>query len=245
MEEAYSKAEQTKAQVRLRPMAVLFAAALAMAWPNPMRAAPKVKLHGYITGRAADQTLLILDDRLEVTSASQVVAQEPGGDRPMKAEEIVVGSLVEAEGHWLDRHKLFAEKITVDLRENEKKYPRHCFFQEEPADAGKIATGDAGESSWMDISSKSAPPRSGNGTRTKLVRRKTATANATLAASHINYSGIRRKDGKVEAAQLELGPPAPADAYKMPHDLELMRAKDPQTGINTLEFRHGNKVKGD
>ena len=62
--------------------------------------------------------------------------------------------------------------------------------------------------------------------------------------SHIKTSGIRRKDGKVEAAQLELGPPAPADAYKMPHDLELMRAQDPQTGINTLEFRHGNKVKG-
>jgi predicted Zn-dependent protease len=65
-----------------------------------------------------------------------------------------------------------------------------------------------------------------------------------LAGYHVKYSGARRKDGRIEAEELELGPPAPADDYKMPHNLEVVRAKDPQTGIDVLEFRQGNKVHG-
>jgi hypothetical protein len=68
--------------------------------------------------------------------------------------------------------------------------------------------------------------------------------NAALAGYHVKYSGTRRKDGRIEVEELELGPPAPADDYKIPHNLEVVRAKDSQTGIDVLEFRQGNKVHG-
>jgi predicted Zn-dependent protease len=55
---------------------------------------------------------------------------------------------------------------------------------------------------------------------------------------------MRREDGRIAAESVELGSPAPADAYKMPHGLEVVRATDPQTGIDILEFRHGKKVEG-
>jgi len=44
--------------------------------------------------------------------------------------------------------------------------------------------------------------------------------------------------------EIELGPPAPADDYKMPHSLEVVPAKDPQTKIEVLEFREGKKLQG-
>jgi hypothetical protein len=220
------------------------AAALAIMLPAALWAAPKVKLHGYITGREGDQTLLILDDRLELTSVSHVAAQEADRERPMKAEDIAVGNLVEAEGHWLDRHKFSVEKIIVDLREDEKNIRGTAFLQEEPADASKIGAGESGEIKVDGYLLEVSPSTKREWDPEKAAPGKAATPNAQLAASHIKYSGIRRKDGKVEAEHLELGPPAPADAYKMPHSLELMRAKDPQTGIDTLEFRHGTKVHG-
>jgi len=245
MEEGSAKRGRRKPGTRLpRTAALVVATALAMLCPAVLMAGSKVKLHGYITGRAADQTLLILDDRLEVTSTSKVVALEPGGDRPIKAEDVSVGNLVEAEGQWLDRHKFFAEKITVDLREDEKNIHGTAFLQEEPAEAGKIAAGEAGEIKVDGYLLEVGPSTKREWDLDKAAPGKAATPNGPLVACHIKYSGIRRKDGKVEVEQVELGPPAPADAYKMPHDMELMRAKDSQTGIDTLEFRRGNKVHG-
>ena len=242
MEEGIAKRGRRKGRIRLLRTAMRVLA-LAMLCPAAL-AAPKVKLHGYITGRAADQTLLILDDRLEVTSVSRVVAQEAGGDRAIKAEDVGVGMLVEAEGQWLGKHKLSAEKITVDLREDEKKVHGTAFLQEEPADAGKIAAGEAGEIKvdgyFLDVS----PSTKREWDQQKATGEKGAAANAQLAACHVKYSGIRRKDGRVEAEQLELGPPAPPDWYKMPHDLDVVRAQDPQTSIDILEFRQGKKVHG-
>jgi len=219
-------------------------AALAIIWPGSLVAGSKVKLRGYVTGRAVDGALLILDDRLEITPASRVLGQDAAGEHPMKAEEISAGMLIDAEGQWLDKHKFFAEKITIDLRENEKKIHGKAYLQEEPEDASKIAAGEAGELKldgyWLEVS----PSAKREWDPEKAAGAKTAAANGKLAACHVNYAGIRRKDGKVEAEQLELGPPAGADAYKMPHDLEVVRAKDPQTGIEILEFRQGKKVQG-
>jgi len=218
--------------------------ALAILWPDALMAGSKVKLHGYITGRAEDRTLLILDDRLEMTPASRVVGQDAAGEHPMKAEEISVGTLIDAEGQWLDKHKFFAEKIIIDLRESERKIHGKAYLQEEPADASKIAAGEAGaikvDGYWLEVS----PSTKREWDPDKAAGAKASVANGKLAACHINYDGIRRKDGRVEAEQLELGPPAQADAYKMPHDLEVVRAQDPQTGINILEFRQGKKVQG-
>src|ERR1700690_1576675 len=105
----------------LRAAELLVALVLAICCPPSLRAVNKVKLHGYITGRADDRTLLILDDKLEMTAATRVLGQDATGEHPMKQEELQPGMLIEAEGQWLDRHKFFPEKITIDLRENDKK----------------------------------------------------------------------------------------------------------------------------
>jgi len=73
---------------------------------------------------------------------------------------------------------------------------------------------------------------------------KPPTGEGPLAGYHVRYEGVRRKDGKIEAEEVQLGPPAPAEAYKMPHNMEVVRAKDAQTGIDILEFREGKKVQG-
>ena len=108
-------------------------------------AATKVKLHAYITGRLDDRTLLILDDHIEITGATRLLAQDASGEHPIRPEEVFPGMLVEIEGHWLDKHKFFAEKITVDLREDEKKVRGTAYLQDEPEDASKIAKGEGGE----------------------------------------------------------------------------------------------------
>jgi len=204
----------------------------------------KVKLRGYITGRADEKAVLILDDRLETTTASRVMGQDGSGEHSMKAEELSAGMLVEAEGQWLDRHKFFAEKITVDLREGDKKIHGTAYLQEEPEDANKIASGQGGQLKLdgflLEVS--------GDTKREWNVAKATAGAPASsqgqVAACRVKYTAIRRKDGKVDAEQIDLGPPASGDAYKMPHDIEIQQAKEPQTGIEILEFRQGKKVQG-
>jgi len=228
--------------------ALAFAVALALLAPARATSTSKVKLNGYITGRVDDKVILILDDRLETTTASRVIGQDSSGEHSMKAEELAVGMLVYAEGQWLDRHKFFAEKITVDLRDSEKKIHGTAYLQEEPVEAGKIAAGDAGrlkldgyllqvdantKREWNVAKAVAAPSAGAAG-----------TSQGQLAACHVKYTGIRRKDGMVEAEQIDLGPPAPADAYKMPHGMEVVQAKDSQTSIDILEFRQGKKVQG-
>jgi hypothetical protein len=217
-----------------------------------LTAGAKVKLHAYITGRPDEQTVTILDDRLELTTASRITGQDAAGEHALSRADLVPGMLIEAEGQWLDHHKFFAEKIIVDLRDSEKQVHGTAYLQEEPVDSTKIAGGQAAglkaDGYWIDLSPQTrrewdlakvravpAGPSASGGT--------TAT-DATLAGFHVSYAGVRRADGRIAAERVELGPPAPADAYKMPHDLEVMRGKDPQTGINVVEFRQGKKIQG-
>jgi hypothetical protein len=216
------------------------------AWSvSELRAANRVKIKAYITGRADDHTLMILDDRVETTDVTRVLGQDVGGDRPMKAPEIVPGMLVEAEGEWLDRHKFFAEKITVNLRDEEKKIRGSAYLQEEPEERGEIAQGHAAELKldgyWLDISASTK--RQWDPARAAATAKETA-ASGLLAACQVKYSGVRGQDGRIDAQEIELGPPASPDAYKLPHNLEVVRAKDAQTGIDILEFRQGKKVVG-
>src|SRR4030095_16943788 len=67
------------------------------------------------------------------------------GEHPLNLADLVPGLLVEAEGQWLDRHRFFPEKLTVDLRQNDKKIHGTAYLQEEPQDASKIASGEASE----------------------------------------------------------------------------------------------------
>ena len=206
-----------------------------------------MKLRGYITGRADATTLLILDDRIELTPASRVLSKDAAGEHPFNPEGLSPGMLVEAEGQWLDKHRFFAEKLTVELREDDKKINGSAYLQEEPMDTARIAAGESSELKldgyWLDLDNATKrawnPAKAGESLATK-----TSGQNAALAGYHVRYSGTRRKDGRIEAEELELGPPAPPDDYKMPHHLEVVRANDPQTGIDVLEFRQGNKIHG-
>src|SRR5262245_21667439 len=73
-------------------------------------AATKMKLAGYLTARADANTLMILDDRIELTSASKIVGKDDSGEHPLNLADLAPGMLVEAEGQWLDRHRFFPEK---------------------------------------------------------------------------------------------------------------------------------------
>jgi Peptidase family M48 len=205
----------------------------------------RVKLRGYLTGRADSAVLLILDDRIELTSASRVVSEDASGEHPFNAEELSPGMLVEAEGQWLDKHRFFAEKLVVDLREDEKKIHGSAYLQEVPADSAKIAAGEASELKldgyWLDLDTHTR--RAWDATKAAQGTGTAAPENAGLSGYHVKYSGTRRKDGRIDADEVSLGPPAPTDDYRMPHNLEVVRGTDAQTGIDVLEFRQGNKVQ--
>jgi len=100
--------------------------AVYLALPQPAPAAAKVKLRGYITSRVDDRTVAILDDKLELTIASRIAGQDAAGEHAMAMADLGPGMLIEAEGQWLDRHRFFAEKVTVNLRDGEKTGARHC-----------------------------------------------------------------------------------------------------------------------
>jgi hypothetical protein len=209
-------------------------------------AATKMRLAGYLTARADSSTLMILDDRLELSSASKIVGKDDSGEHPLQPAELVPGMLIEAEGQWLDRHRFFPEKLTVDLRQNDKKIRGTAYLQDEPTDALKIASGDASELKvdgyWLSLDA--ATKRAWNVAKASSgLPPRESGANA-LAGYHVKYSGSTRKDGRIAAEEVELGPPAPTDDYKMPHSLDVVRAKDPLTGIDVLEFRQGKKIEG-
>ena len=213
----------------------------------PDQAATKMKLHGYLTGRVDEHTLLILDDRIELTPASRILGKDAAGEHSLNRQELSPGMLVEAEGQWLEKHRFFAEKLTVELGEDEKKIHGSAYLQEAPADAAKIAGGATSELKvdgyWLTLDSHTkrvwSPTKAGEG-----LAANTPTQNGVLAGYHVKYSGLWRKDGRIEAEEVDLGPPAPADDYKMPHSLEIVTAKDAQTGIDVLEFRQGKKLQG-
>ena len=184
---------------RTRWLPLLAAAALSVslvAWSvSELRAANRIRIKAYITGRADDHALLILDDRIEMTDVTRVLAQDAAGDRPLKASEIAPGMLVEAEGEWLDRHKFFAQKITVELRDEEKKIRGSAYLQEEPEEPTEIAQGHAAELKldgyWLDISGSTK--RQWNAEKATATS-KEAVANGSLAACQVKYSGVRGQE---------------------------------------------------
>lgn len=225
-----------------------------------MRAAPappKLKVHGYVTARVDDKTVAILDDQIHFDSA-KITAHDSAGEHPITGADLATGMLVEAEGVWTGHHQFAAEKIIVDAGLLEKQIHDTAYLQEEPKDAEKIKSGASAElkadGEWLLVDSKTkrswAPPEavvvsaSDTGGTKALDATPDAGTHGSLAGYRVEYHGARLADGKISAEKLELGAPAPVDAYKMPHGLEVVRAKDPQTGIDILEFRRGKKVDG-
>src|SRR5260370_39907538 len=105
--------------------------------------ATKLKLRGYLTARPDANAMLILDDRIELTSSSRVLSRDSSGEHTFSPQELSPGMLVEAEGQWLDQHQAFAEKLTGDLGEDEQKIRGSAYLQGEPADATRSAAGAA------------------------------------------------------------------------------------------------------
>jgi len=158
-------------------------------------AVTKMKLRGYMTARVDTNTLLILEDRIELTPASRILSKDAAGEHPFSPEELSPGMLVEAEGQWLDKHRFFAEKLMVELREDDKKIHGSAYLQEEPVDAAKIASGEASELKldgyWLHLDKPTKrtwnSAKAGEGLATK-----TPGQNAALAGYHVRYSGTRR-----------------------------------------------------
>jgi hypothetical protein len=217
----------------------------------------KQKIRGYMTARVDATTVAILDDQIHLGNA-KIVSRDSSGERPIPGAELATGMMMEAEGIWITHHQFAAEKITVDAGLLEKQIHDTAYLQEEPGDAERIKNGEAaalkadGEWLLLDAHTKRAwaPPEpapvnaSGSSTPEASPASPYTVMPRNLAGYRVAYHGVRRADGRIATDKVELGSPAPAEAYKMPHNLEVVRAKDPQTGIDILEFRHGKKVEG-
>jgi hypothetical protein len=217
----------------------------------------KLKVSGYMTARIDGTTVGILDDQIHCDRA-KIVAHDGAGERPIAAADLAIGMLMEAEGIWTSHHQFSAEKITVDAGLLEKQIHDAAYLQEEPKDAEKIRRGDPAElrtdGEWLLLETKTK--RAWAAPETAVVNASVSGATqppaaapdtgnqGSLAGYRVEYHGRRLSDGKISAEKVELSLPAPADAYKMPHGLEVVRAQDPQTGIYVLEFRRGKKVDG-
>ena len=219
--------------------------------------APKLKVRGYLTARVDDTTVAILDDQIHFGKA-KIAAHDNAGEHAISGAGLATGMLVEAEGVWTDHHQFTAERVTVDAGLMEKQIHYAAYLQEEPNDADKIKNGTPAElkadGEWLLVDSKTkrswaAPePTVVNSSNTSGTKAEDPVADSgrqgSLAGYRVEYRGTRLADGKIAAEKVELSAPAPADAYKMPHGLEVVPGKDPQTGIGVLEFRRGKKVDG-
>ncbi|HKO04782.1 MAG TPA: M48 family metalloprotease [Candidatus Acidoferrales bacterium] len=230
----------------LRSAALAVVAAFLFA--TPCRSATKLKIRGYITAKPDAQTLQILDDTIHLTSSTRFDVQNAGEEpRHLRLEDLATGLLIEAEGHWTARHQFAAESITCDAAQFGRQLKEHAYLQTEPAEAGEIATGQParlkvdgeilalGEKTQRDWK----PGAPGAETATEK-----ENAGARLVGRQVHYEGVRQPDGTIAAERVELGPGAPADAYKIPGGISVARRADPQTGIDVLEFDKGDKVQG-
>ena len=227
--------------------------------PGWAKASPpaKLKVRGYLTARLDDTTVAILDDQIHFGNA-KIVSHDSSGEHPITGRELATGMLVEAEGIWTGHHQFAAERVTVDRGLLEKQIHYAAYLQEEPKDTEKIRTGAPAElqadGEWLLVDSQTTrswgatEPAVVNATDTSRTKTPNAGSDAdarrSLAGYRVEYHGTRLADGKISAEKVELSAPAPVDAYKMPHGLEVVKAKDPQTGIDILEFRRGKKVDG-
>lgn len=218
------------------------------------QAAPsKVKLRGYITAAPDANSVQILDDVIHFDSTTQFALQNAPGGKSFSAKDLAVGLLIEAEGRWGLKHQFWAEKITCDANQFDKEIKESAYLEREPADADKIAAGlhvrlkvdgeilvldEKTRRTWQpgNVAAPGAP-------ETVPVKEKTSPEMG-LAGRQVSYQGVRRPDGRISAERVELGAAAPPDAYKMPHNIEVVRAKDEKTGIDILEFRRGKKLDG-
>src|SRR5215475_7726083 len=99
--------------VRSARICLALACSIALAGSRGNAAVSKMKLSGYLTARADANTVMILDDRLELTAASKIIGKDDSGEHPLELADLAPGMLIEAEGQWVDRHRFFPERLPV------------------------------------------------------------------------------------------------------------------------------------
>jgi Peptidase family M48 len=238
----------------------LFAAFLVLQGTTPRAThsnpPPKLKIRGYVTARTDSETVAILSDQIRLPVNGKISKHDASGDHSISGADLQPGMLIEAEGVWTEHHRFSAEKVEVEAGVLDKQIHNSSYLQEEPKQAARIQVGESAElaadGEWLLLSSRtkrewSAPSAAVVEASTSASVDSVSTpppAGHTLAGYRVTYTGIRQPDGRIAADKIELGSPAPPDAYKMPHGMEVVRGKDPQTGIDVLEFRRGKKVDG-
>jgi hypothetical protein len=210
----------------------------------PMPAPVKANLRGYLTARIDDSTVAILDDRIQLAKRGRIESHDATAGPVSSFAALASGQYVDAEGVWLGKHQFSAEHITVEPGLQDKAVHETAYLQEEPADGAEIAHGGPAQlktdGEWLVLGSKThrewPPP--------EKLPSSAASPGAAYIGRQVRYEGVRREDGKIDVGVVELHGPAPEDPYNNPHGLTVVPAKDPQTGIDILEFRRDNKVDG-
>ena len=208
-------------------------------------AASKVKLRGYVTSRPSPETLFILEDAIQISSSTHFDLQNSAaaGAKPLTLGDLSTGTLIEVEGRWVERHRFSAEKITCDAEQFEREIHGHAYLQTEPGEAAAIAADqtarlkadgetllidDKTRRSWKPVDSELSVP--------DTVPR--------FVGDEVRYTGLRGTDGDITLNHVELAARPPASAYRIPGDRRFIRAHDPQTNIDVLELRKGDKLEG-
>ncbi len=205
----------------------------------------RVKFRGYITTKPDEQSLQVLDDVIHPTPGTKLEIQNGPAGKQLALSDLTVGMLIEAEGTWAGRHQFAAQKITCDWDQSDREIHESAYLEQEPEQPEKNSAGLPahlkvdGEVVVLDENTKRAwLPGTVQETAGK------SRAEQKLAGHLVRYQGVRRPDGAIAAKEVEVGPPPPEDAFKIPGDLKVVRGKDPQTGIDNLEFRKKDKVLG-
>ena len=216
-------------------------------FPATCPAASKVKIRGYITTRSNADTLMILDDKVHISSSTRLDVENPSGTKTLSLAELAPGTFIEAEGTWTAHHDFAAEKISCNAEQFDHVIHSNAYLQTEPETAEAILANQSarlkadGELLLIDTNTKRKWKVDDS---TPLQVRSPDATGLRFVGEEIRYSGVRGVDGAIAVEQIQLGERPPKDAYRIPGDRSVIPAKDPQTKIAVLEIRKGNKLEG-
>jgi len=224
--------------------------AILLLMPALCAAVSKVKIRGYVTARPDANTLQILDDVIQLSPSTRFDLQNSSsaGGKPTTLAELSTGVLIEAEGRWTDHHRFAAEKIICNGEQFDHVIHGDAYLQTEPDQVGAIVSNQDARLE-ADGELLLIGPRCKR--NWKLEDRQhlqgaaeTEELRQRFVGDEVHYSGIRGEDGNIAIDDIELGPRAPRSAYRIPGDRRIIRARDPQTQIDVLEIRKGDKLEG-
>ncbi len=232
--------------MRRRAIAIMLTVTMAAGPAVVSTASSKVKLRGYVTAKSP-QSLSILDDIIYVTPGTELRVENGEASSAVgNAADVAIGTLVQAEGTWTGKHQFAAEKITYDQGQFAKEIHSAAFLEREPSETEAIS---AGRDALLKVDGEMLLLAASTRRDWKVDAGAAATpvpvkSQSRFLGRQVRYEGVRQADGRIDARKIELAPPAPADAYKIPGDRTVGRTQDAQTKIEILEMRKGTKVEG-